>query len=238
MESGLVVAIETTLGELTAVFDEGDGTYTSQLTSEEPGEAIITAQVSGVALDVFERVTVLPVRLPNDAVRLQAGDLSGTLQSFEIPIYVFADLDRAIDDFNIHLAVHPDIEIDPVATRWSRGDASVTFDGAHSEWVVDLGDLDIVGGDDGAPQLTVSLRAPNGLPDDAQLVARAYQVFDPISEPITVPLVFQGVLPGPAPTADACSCQSTAPVAPSLLVVVVALGLAVVTRRRRLRGSP
>ncbi|MCA9563042.1 MAG: hypothetical protein KC561_06115, partial [Myxococcales bacterium] len=57
MGAGLSVAVASDLGDLTSVFDEGDGTYTAMLTSEEIGTATVSAAVSGIDIDDTATVT-------------------------------------------------------------------------------------------------------------------------------------------------------------------------------------
>jgi hypothetical protein len=76
MGAGLPIEIETTLGDLTAVVDEADGTYTAQLTSLESGQAQISATVGGIELDTKPTVEFTPFNLTDP--KLESGCGCGT----------------------------------------------------------------------------------------------------------------------------------------------------------------
>ncbi len=56
-ESGGVVVLATTLGDLTSVMDHGDGTYTAYLSSAEAGTATVTGTLEGEPIDDTAVVT-------------------------------------------------------------------------------------------------------------------------------------------------------------------------------------
>lgn len=67
---GATVTLTTTLGSLSAVTDHGDGTYTATLQAgADPGTAIITGTVNGVAL----QATVTVILMPAGISRIWAG---------------------------------------------------------------------------------------------------------------------------------------------------------------------
>ncbi|MGE5702045.1 MAG: PQQ-binding-like beta-propeller repeat protein [Clostridia bacterium] len=67
-DSGGIVALSTTLGNLGSVTDMGNGTYTATLTPVAPGTAIITGTLNGTALRSQATLTIKPAPVPSNSV--------------------------------------------------------------------------------------------------------------------------------------------------------------------------
>ncbi|MBN1944676.1 MAG: hypothetical protein JW797_03325 [Bradymonadales bacterium] len=234
MGPGLEVSVEASLGSVTTTFDEGDGTYTAQVTSDEAGESVLTAEVSGVLLDDSEIVTFLATHPPTDWVLLQADLIEGTAAP-EALITIQVELEnragQEIDEVWLSLQGEEGTDLRTVLSTWSSQSIPFSADQSGGSWRIQIGRLP----ENPSPEpllLLVGLRLTSQELPESHLVFRAWVGEDPISpvEELVLPL---GGQPADERPGEACSCRHRADGSSGLLPCLALLGVLLYVRRRR-----
>jgi hypothetical protein len=240
MGSGLTVEVDATLGALTPVFDEGDGTYTCMLTSTEPGEAEVTASVGGVAIDAHANVVFLDEK-PEGEARIEltptlSDGLPGAGATITVTVEVLNTGDASVADGWMSLAVPTDMVPNVEASTWADQQAAIVYSEEGSIWAVELGDID-VSDTPTTLQLVLDLDAQVVLP--ATLVFQVFDENDVVSDEVPLMIEAAAVAGGGTATVDACSCgqgQASGALPAALVALYWAFG--VLRRRSRSPASP